>query len=319
MTAAEPRDRIAGQSVAVGLNAVVVAVEEATPRVLLAGPDGDRPSALPSGPLEAEHRTMETGLRSWVERQTGQPLGYVEQLYPFGDKARAGSRRFISIAYLALVRGLGERRQASLWADWYAHFPYEDWRSGRPPTIEAIIEGLKTWSQSANAHTLRRARLARIAMTFGLDESHAWNEERVLERYELLYEAGLVAEAGLDAGTGASAVSGTGQPLALDHRRMLATAIGRLRAKIKYRPVLFELMPDQFTLFDLQRTAEALSGVRLHKPNFRRLIEAQGLVEETGNLSTRTGGRPAKLFRYRPEVTFERPLPGARLPVQSKG
>ena len=61
-----------------------------------------------------------------------------------------------------------------------------------------------------------------------------------------------------------------------DHRRILATAIARLRGKIKYRPIVFELMPPSFTLLQLQRTVEALAGVRLHKPNFRRLVEQQG-------------------------------------------
>ena len=106
--------------------------------------------------------------------------------------------------------------------------------------------------------------------------------------------------------------------MALDHRRMLATAVGRLRAKIKYRPVLFELMPAHFTLYELQITAEALSGVPLHKQNFRRLIENQGLVEETGQLSTKTGGRPAKLFKFRNEVLRERPMPGVRFPTNGK-
>ena len=104
-----------------------------------------------------------------------------------------------------------------------------------------------------------------------------------------------------------------GQPMALDHRRILATAIGRLRGKIKYRPVIFELMPASFTLLELQRTVEALSGVRLHKQNFRRLVEVQGLVEETGEVTTETGGRPARLVRFRREVLVERPAPGVRL------
>jgi hypothetical protein len=102
--------------------------------------------------------------------------------------------------------------------------------------------------------------------------------------------------------------------MSLDHRRILATAIGRLRGKIKYRPVIFELMPASFTLLDLQRTVEALSGVRLHKQNFRRLVEIQGLVEETGEITTETGGRPARLVRFRREVLIERPAPGVRLP-----
>ncbi len=95
-------------------------------------------------------------------------------------------------------------------------------------------------------------------------------------------------------------------PMAHDHRRILATGIARLRAKIKYRPVVFELMPPRFTLLQLQRAVEALAGRPLHKQNFRRLIEQQDLVEETGDVATETGGRPAKLFRFRRDVLAER-------------
>ena len=103
--------------------------------------------------------------------------------------------------------------------------------------------------------------------------------------------------------------------MALDHRRILATAVARLRAKIKYRPVFFELMPDHFTLLQLQHTVEALAGRRLHKQNFRRLIDAQHLVEETGGMALDTGGRPAKLFRYRRDVQAERAISATRLPL----
>jgi hypothetical protein len=96
-----------------------------------------------------------------------------------------------------------------------------------------------------------------------------------------------------------------------DHRRILATAITRLRAKLKYRPVVFELMPREFTLTELQRTVEAISGRHLHKQNFRRIVETAALVEPTGETST-TGGRPAARFRFRREVLAERPAPGLR-------
>jgi hypothetical protein len=99
-----------------------------------------------------------------------------------------------------------------------------------------------------------------------------------------------------------------------DHRRILATGIARLRAKIKYRPVVFELMPDSFTLLQLQRCVEAIAGRLLHKQNFRRLIEQQELVEETGAIAI-TGGRPAKLFRFRREVLAERAVTGTKLPL----
>jgi hypothetical protein len=77
---------------------------------------------------------------------------------------------------------------------------------------------------------------------------------------------------------------------------------------------VFELMPPAFTLLQLQRTVEALAGVRLHKPNFRRLVEQQGLVEETGAVTLDTGGRPARLVRFRREVLTERTAAGISLP-----
>ena len=98
-----------------------------------------------------------------------------------------------------------------------------------------------------------------------------------------------------------------------DHRRILATAIARLRGKMKYRPVVFELMAPSFTLLELQRTVEALQGLRLHKQNFRRLVAEQGLVEGTGKFAASARGRPAELFRFRRDVLRERPAPGLRL------
>ena len=110
---------------------------------------------------------------------------------------------------------------------------------------------------------------------------------------------------------------GTG--MIFDHRRILATAIARLRGKMKYRPVVFELMPPSFTLLELQRTVEAISGIRLHKQNFRRLVEGQGLVEGTGKVTALSRGRPAELFQFRREVLRERPAPGVRMGMRRAG
>src|SRR5258707_15861919 len=90
------------------------------------------------------------------------------------------------------------------------------------------------------------------------------------------------------------------------------TLFRSLRAKIKYRPVVFELMPPEFTLLQLQQTVEALAGRGLHKQNFRRLIEQQDLVEETGQLTVGSAGRPAKLFRFRSDVLLERAISGSK-------
>jgi hypothetical protein len=299
-----PLTNDAQDAAVVELTAVVVAVTGEEPRVLTLQDD----RVLPSGPLESAHRTLQTGLRSWVERQTHHPLGYIEQLYTFADRDRMrGGGRIISISYLGLTREAhAPEAQAGSWQNWYRYFPWEDWRTGEPPALAAIARSLRQWAKTAPDAATRRDRLRRVEVDFGADES--WNEELVLQRYELLYEAGLVAEAGPTS-------SLPGQAMMLDHRRILATGIARLRAKIKYRPVVFELMPESFTLLQLQRAVEALAGRRLHKQNFRRLIDQQGLVEETGEISMDTGGRPAKLFRFRREVLIERAVSGSKLPL----
>jgi hypothetical protein len=309
--------------IVVGLSAVIVAVTEDQPRVLTvqraghalatgalgedaAGPHSGEPwSALPFGPLDpGGDRTLELGLRGWVRQQTGLDLGYVEQLYTFGDRDRAaravpGASRILSVAYLALVRegrvaGAGE----AAWRDVYEFLPWEDWRAGRPAAILGrIARGLSVWVGAAGDAAGRAQRRERADITFGL-RGAAWDADRVLDRYELLYEASLLHPEPL------------GKPMALDHRRILATALGRLRGKIRYRPVVFELLPATFTLLQLQRTVEALAGMRLHKQNFRRLVENAGLVEGTGLIESRTGGRPAELFRFRREVLRERLAPG---------
>ena len=311
------RETNRGASLSIRLSAVIISATVDEPRVLTIHIQPKSTEALPSGPLEVEHRTLEVGLRSWVERQTSQKLGYVEQLYTFGDRDRVETSetrpgRALTVAYLALVREARPSGDAeAAWQGWYRFFPWEDWRSGKPATLAPLEERLVEWAQQAGSEAVRRLREERVGLAFAA----SWNEELVLERYELLYEAGLIRERWRDLGRPAPLEDGPvfGQPMAADHRRILATAIGRLRGKIKYRPVVFELMPPAFTLLQLQRTVEALSGVRLHKQNFRRLVEQQGLVEETGGISARTGGRPARLVRFRREVLLERPAPGLRL------
>lgn len=300
----------------VDLAAVVISVTTAEPQVLVLEPRELERDWLPSGPLARDHRTLEAGLRAWVEQQTRLPLGYVEQLYTFGDRGRLDSAtgdHDLSIAYIALVREAKPAAQlGAAWRSWYSYFPWEDWRQGRPAILDALSRQLHRWAK-VEAKPLREARQDRIELAFGFANA-TWDGEKVLERFELLYEAGLVPEALVEPAETAKPAVVAGVSMALDHRRILATAISRLRGKIKYRPIVFELMPRTFTLLDLQETVEALSGVRLHKQNFRRLVEAQGLVEETGEIETATGGRPARLVRFRREVVRERPAPGVRLP-----
>lgn len=324
-TATSPR-----ADLVVELSAVLVSVGEDQPRVLTRRSRPDQPfGALPAGPFDpVDDRTLERGLRSWVREQTRVNLGYVEQLYTFGDRGRhpreaGGGPRVISVGYLALTRdepAAAAPRDAD-WQDWYRYFPWEDWRAARPAVIDStIIPGLTAWAEAAQRSVQRVSRLDRARLCFGFD-GLGWDTEKTLERYELLYEAGLVAEAArdrIDAAPEASAADpqrpNIGEPMLADHRRILATAIGRLRGKLKYRPVVFELMPPTFTLFQLQRTVEAIAGLKLHKQNFRRLVERSGLVESTERIAAAAPGRPAKEFRFRPEVVRERRAPGVHVP-----
>ena len=318
-------------AVVIGLSAVVVAVRDGEALVLTVRPrDAETGQAsglegLPFGPFDPTgHRTFELAMRAFVTEQTRFDLGYVEQLYTFGDEGRdapladmggqSEAARVISVGYLALTpAAVDTHAPDSQWRPWSRFFPYEDWREGRPAVLAPIEAALRRWAED-DAQRLARARLL-----FALDGA-PWNEERVLERYELLYEAGLAAEASRDRhealepradGAGAA----LGAPMLSDHRRILATALSRLRGKLRYRPVVFELMPEAFTLSALQRAVEAITGVALHKQNFRRALERAELVEGLGRIDAETGGRPAELFRFRREILGARPVSGLTLPL----
>ncbi len=312
----------------IGLTAAIVATEDGEPTILVAG-DGESTEAragLPFGPFDPlAHRTFEIGLRAWVEAQTGLRVGYVEQLYTFGDRGRHvapvdSGPHVVSIGYLALTRipesAAALKAARAGFEPWYRFFPWEDWREKRPAILDTIIPLLNEWTAPPHGELGRALGWReRLRLCFGVGGS-PWDEEKVLDRYEMLYEAGLVEEArrdGRQAALQREKRPALGEPMRFDHRRILATAIARLRAKLKYRPVVFELMPAEFTLTELQHTVEAISGRLLHKQNFRRLVEGTALDDSTGETAPTTGGRPPALFRFRREVLSERPAPGLRL------
>ena len=216
----------------------------------------------------------------------------------------------LSIAYLAFVReSTPGGSDAARWRSWYDYFPWEDWRAGRPGIVdEVIVPAVEAWAGSASGEE-RRAREYRARRCTGTRRA-AWNMELVLERYELFWEIGLVGE------SRSPAARTVGEVMALDHRRILATAIGRVRGALGYRPVVFELLPPGFTLLRLQRTVEALAGMRLHKGNFRRLVSSAKLVEPTAERERDTQGRPALRYRFRPDVVREREAPGVLSPTR---
>ena len=305
----------------VELSAVIVTLEsengEARPMVLT--PKGAEGPDLPTAAFDPDrHGTLQEALGDGVEASSGLRLGYIEQLYTFGDPRRSAARapgepHTVSIGYLALVPPDAAETTRG-WTPWSHWFPWED-RRGGPPAIleETILPRLTAWAGTS------AERRERLALVFGA-ENMPWRDELALERYELLYSARLVAESWRDQGRPVPAdLPVLGATARRDHRRILATAIGRLRGKLKYRPVIFELMGEAFTLTELQRAAEAVAGVALHKQNFRRMVERSGLIEPTGGVSTRLGGRPAAEYRFGAEAVWERRAASVRFGGARRG
>lgn len=296
-----------GQAIEAELLAVIVAMVNGQPCVLTLGQE----PRLPAGPLMPSHRSLQAATRAWVEEQTGRRLGFLEQLYTFADLDPHGDPgRRLSVSYLGLTTptsdtGLGR------WQPWYELMPWEDTRGGTELLTSAIQPALTSWSAADPA--LAAQRRQRCAITFGLT-GHPWQPDLVLQRYELLYEVGLVPESPA-AWRLPDADLVPGMRMVGDHRRVLATGLARLRAKIQYRPVVFELMKPEFTLRQLQDCVEALAGATVHTQNFRRLVEQQSLVEETGGRDASTGGRPARLYRFRRELLQQRSVAGTKLPA----
>ncbi|WP_201605289.1 NUDIX hydrolase [Psychrobacter immobilis] len=321
--------------------AVLVAITDHIARVLTV----DQGKLLPNGPLMPLHRSLQAGVRQWVEEQTQQPLGYLEQLYTFVDTNRRNidGHALVYVSYLGLVQETQTQalQSKALWRDWYDYFPWENHLDGMPSIImDFIVPALLEWANTANDSIVQQRRRQRVGLCWGLseaflasgqlpdsqsvseqdNESREWIAEHVLLRYEMLYEAGLIPEApNYPPNYQVVALpedwsQRIGVPMYYDHRRVIATAISRLRAKIEYRPLIFGLMPDVFTLSQLQQSVEALSGVCLHKQNFRRLLDSQNLVMETGESSSAQRGRPAKLYRFRHDIELQSLLMDSKLP-----
>src|SRR6185503_4874851 len=118
----------------------------------------------------------------WVRQQTGLDVGTAQQLCTLADPPDADAHPMaFSVCYMSLIaHDQGCEGSGAAWRSWYAYFPWEDWRKGKPYCLASEIEPqLRAWAGAAPD----RSRRARIC--FGLDGA-AWDEEKVLERFDLL-------------------------------------------------------------------------------------------------------------------------------------
>ncbi|HYH83816.1 MAG TPA: NUDIX domain-containing protein [Longimicrobium sp.] len=305
--------------------------------------------AWPGGFLdwELDPTTRETALRELHEETA---VGEAEYLEPLGSYTQNGrdprqfaghpdaetgewvptGARVATNAYLMLmpapapVTADAEETGGAHWTDVYRYLPWEDVRgdAGRRAARE-VLAALEAWAAREGAGA--RERIDAV-FGFGLRE---WNEERVAERWRLLYDARLVPEACRDR-WGRSDGRGFGREMAFDHRRILADALARVRGKIKYIPnALRALAGDEFTLDELQAACEAAAGRLLHRANFRRAValtrgdrptRTPRIVAGTGKRRPRTAGEPGvapEVFAFLPGIVQARLDPSLRLPYLS--
>lgn len=203
------------------------------------------------------------------------------------------------------------------WWPLFELFPWEDYRKGVPENLADILLP-QLCSQAAK----QNQKLENIAVLFGQNDQ-MWLSENIDQRFEMLYQAALLPEALRDrSGAKISVrhhhVAVFGQTMCGNDRWQLAKSLSRLRKLMLFRPVINHLLLEPFSLGDLQKIAENLSGIGLHTQNFRRDVLRSGLVAALDTTRKPETGRPAKLYNWSGQqssagVNFAIPMPRKRI------
>lgn len=214
--------------------------------------------ALPGGFVRPIETVGEAAHRE-LHEETGVESGYLEQLYTFSDPDRDPRGWVISCAHMALVDSKDMRIQAgddASDAQWF--------RLIYTPLEEAT---------STRSKKLQRFELILSAEESSLSAIIEWDPNRPNSEFTVVENYGL----------------------AFDHAKIIACAIQRLRGKLEYTDLALNLMPEKFTLTELQQVYEVILGKPLLKAAFRRKVT--DLVQETGEYTENAGHRPSQLFR----------------------
>ena len=170
-----------------------------------------------------------------------------------------------------------------------------------PGGFVGIDESLKraAWRELREETGLKAGRLEQLG-AFGRPDRDP--RERVITVVYIALAAGgeLTLAAGSDAADARVFFVDELPELAFDHARIFGHAVERLRSRLDTAGIARHLMPERFTLTELQRACEAVSGTAIDKRNFRKKLKALDLVEPTGEETRGAPQRPAKLYRVKP-------------------
>jgi ADP-ribose pyrophosphatase YjhB (NUDIX family) len=222
--------------------------------------------ALPGGFVHMNESIEDAAYRE-LKEETNLDKLYLEQLYTWGDVDRDPRTRVISSSYLALVpAGVHSIRAAddAVEAQWFA--------------VEYTILEEKT-TYLANGYRMER----RIQI-------------RLKSKSEEIFVIIEISKEKVDQCLNIERKVIDSNGLAFDHGIILYYAFERLKSKIDYTDIIFNLMPQVFTLTELQQVYEVILGEELLTANFRRKIKEK--VLETNQMQKDAGHRPAKLFKY---------------------
>lgn len=225
--------------------------------------------ALPGGFVGIDE-DMEEAAQRVLKSKTDLSKAYLEQLYTWGAVDRDPRHRIFSISYLTLLREANLKEQS------------------RNKNYEWFALNMKTlreeWEESEKGYRLTRIEEIRLeSEKESFTVQIKWNrtlQNGIIEQVCEILE---------------------NESLAFDHAKIIAYALRRLREKIEYSPLAFSLMPERFTLTQLQQVYERILGRELLKANFRRKIAP--MVIETDDYKKDSGHRPSKLYRFNTRFT----------------
>lgn len=224
--------------------------------------------ALPGGFVDMNESLDEAALRE-LKEETNIDNIYMEQLYTWGDVGRDPRTRIIGCSYMSLVDSgkldikAGDDAEDAAWFRVKCSvIEQKKALVGKEYVVQDQVR-LVLWNDNEE-HTA----------TIKVDKTFDGNVVRVSRK--------LTESSGI----------------AFDHAKIIEYAVERLRNKIEYTDIAFSLMPERFTLTELQQVYEVILGKELLKANFRRKVS--DMVVETDEYTKDAGHRPSKLFKYNP-------------------